>query len=379
MAEEVLLFGVWASPFTRRVEVALKLKGVEKAPVLVHNGKPIAESLVILEYIDDTWQGYPILPKDPYERAAARFWAKFVDDKYVPAAAKAFFGEEKEREKSVEEACEVLKFLENELKEKRFFGGENIGLVDIAANVIGFWLGACEEASGVELLTRDKFPKLRNWVDEFVSSSVIKENLPPRDKVVAFLRDRFGIANCFTIDHEFIVAYNSQLVPVLVHSGKPITESQVILEYIDETWQGYSILPKDPYERAVARFWAKFIDDKCFPAILKACWGEKNEHEKGVEEVDEILKALENELAEKSFFGGEKIGLVDIVCNVIGFSLRVYEEAAGVELLTREKFPRVCRWIDEFVCSSVIKENLPPKDKLIAYLRGRFGTADASK
>lgn len=122
-----------------------------------------------------------------------------------------------------------------------------------------------------------------------------------------------------------------------------------------------------------------FLSFQCFPAILKACWGEKNEHEKGVEEVDEILKALENELAEKSFFGGEKIGLVDIVCNVIGFSLRVYEEAAGVELLTREEFPRVCRWIDEFVSSSVIKENLPPKDKLIAYLRDRFGSANASK
>jgi glutathione S-transferase len=35
-------------------------------------------------------------------------------------------------------------------------------MVDIAANIIGFWLGACEEASGVELLTREKFPKHSN-------------------------------------------------------------------------------------------------------------------------------------------------------------------------------------------------------------------------
>jgi glutathione S-transferase len=106
MAEEVLLFGTWESAFSRRVEMALKLKGVDykyieedtankspsllkynpvhkKIPVLVHNGKPLAESQVILEYIDETWQGHPLLPKHPYERAVARFWAKFIDNKVI--------------------------------------------------------------------------------------------------------------------------------------------------------------------------------------------------------------------------------------------------------------------------------------------------------
>lgn len=49
--------------------------------MLVHNGKPVAESLVILEYIDETWQENPLLPKDPLEKSTARFWARFVDEK----------------------------------------------------------------------------------------------------------------------------------------------------------------------------------------------------------------------------------------------------------------------------------------------------------
>ncbi|KAM5560261.1 putative glutathione S-transferase [Rosa sericea] len=216
MAEEeaVKLFGTWRSPFSRRVEIALKLKGVDfeyyeedltnkshlllkynpvhkKIPVLVHNEKPIVESLVILEYIDETWnEGFPILPKDPYQRSHARFWARFLDEKCLAAIEEACL-RSVDRQKAVEEACELLKLLENELKDNKFFGGETIGLVDIVANVISCWLKAFQQVAGVELLTKEKLPKLCEWSDEFVSHAVIKGCLPPSDKLLASLRAHF--------------------------------------------------------------------------------------------------------------------------------------------------------------------------------------------
>jgi glutathione S-transferase len=100
------LLGLTVSPFVIRVRMALQLKGIgyeyveqdlfikgelllmcnpvhKKVPVLIHDGKPICESLAIVQYVDEVWAatGTSILPADPYERAHARFWAAYADSK----------------------------------------------------------------------------------------------------------------------------------------------------------------------------------------------------------------------------------------------------------------------------------------------------------
>ncbi|XP_057769814.1 glutathione transferase GST 23-like [Salvia miltiorrhiza] len=200
-SNKVILFGTEASPFARRVIWALKLKGVDydyveedlsnkspallhynpihkKVPVLVHAGKPVAESAVILEYIEETWPNRtPLLPKDPYERAVARFWIAYGDQK-----GHVFHGFltclEEGKEQAARDVLETFKIIQDEaLGDKKFFGGNTLGLVDLCFG----WLTSFEQVErvvGVRVLEPATLPRLHRWTRDFKEAPGIKENLP---------------------------------------------------------------------------------------------------------------------------------------------------------------------------------------------------------
>ncbi|KAK4381784.1 putative glutathione S-transferase [Sesamum angolense] len=121
-------------------------------PVLIHGQNAVSESLFILEYIDETWKENPILPADPTERAYARFWAKFSEEKILEPSRLAFHYTGKNQAEGVKLMSEGLQILEGEIRGKKFFGGEAFGYLDIVVGWIAYWLHFSQEAAGYKAM-----------------------------------------------------------------------------------------------------------------------------------------------------------------------------------------------------------------------------------
>nr|KYP60730.1 putative glutathione S-transferase [Cajanus cajan] len=200
---DIKLHGFWYSPFSMRVKWTLKLKNIpyedieedrfnmsaqllqynpvhKKTPVLVHDGKPICESMIIVEYIDQIWPQNPLRPTNAYEKALA-----------VPAIASLVrCSNDIEKENAIEKIKEHLRVVEDQCftEEKKFFGGDTINIVDIAFGSVVKFLVVLEDAFEVKILEYEKFPHFHSWYNNFKDAPVIKENLPDQDKMVTFLK-----------------------------------------------------------------------------------------------------------------------------------------------------------------------------------------------
>ncbi|XP_009757657.1 putative glutathione S-transferase parC [Nicotiana tabacum] len=214
MAEEVILLDCWCSMYGMRARIALAEKGVKyeykeedlnnksplllemnpihkKVPVLIHNGKSICESLVIVQYIDEVWKGNgPLIPSDPYEKAQAWFWSDYMGNTVHEYAVKIWATKGEEQEQAVKDYLGGLKLIEGVLGDKPYFGGENFGFLDIS--LIGFYSWFLAYETFGKFSVEKECPKLILWVKRCLERDSVSKTLPDSEKVCEFAYE-FGV------------------------------------------------------------------------------------------------------------------------------------------------------------------------------------------
>ncbi|CAA7020717.1 unnamed protein product [Microthlaspi erraticum] len=219
---DVKLIGSWASVYVMRARIALNLKSIsyeflqetygskselllksnpvyKKMPVLLHADKPVCESNIIVQYIDEAWSSSEpsILPSNPYDRAIARFWAAYVDDKWFTSVRSILTakGEEEMKEAiaQVEEKTEIIEkaFVDCSKGSKPFFNGDHIGFLDIALGSFLGWLRVTEMDANHKFLDETKTPSLFKWAERFCNDPAVKPLMPDTTKLAEFARKLF--------------------------------------------------------------------------------------------------------------------------------------------------------------------------------------------
>jgi glutathione S-transferase len=166
-------------PFAHRVRLALAEKGVAaeqieidlnnkpanfvrisphgKVPLLLHGEVKLWESAVINEYLDEAFPDSPLMPVSRSDRALARIWVKFADDRLYSATHRFIFTRDAEaRRQLAAEMVDSVRFIENELMARRsgrgpYAFGDRFTLADIALYPWFEQAGALEQFSEFRL------------------------------------------------------------------------------------------------------------------------------------------------------------------------------------------------------------------------------------
>lgn len=70
-------------------------------------------------------------------------------------------------------------------------------------------------------------------------------------------------------DPDYLKINPKGVVPTLLHDGRPLIESILICEYLDEVFPEPRLIPVDAYERAQMRLWSKAVDEGLHEGITE--------------------------------------------------------------------------------------------------------------
>jgi glutathione S-transferase len=111
-----------------------------------------------------------------------------------PAVGAVFASTGEDQEAAVRQVHENLALIEAELRDgafkgRRFFGGDEVGLLDVVLGCGSYWLAVFEEVMpGVRLVDADAFPLFHAWLRDFEALDEVRDTIPAVDRLLEYAR-----------------------------------------------------------------------------------------------------------------------------------------------------------------------------------------------
>lgn len=161
-----------------------------RVPVLWHDGRPVYESSIINEYLEEIVPTPALLPQDAGRKALSRFWIDFCNTRFMPA----YFNLLKERNPERRAPLKAdlmghLEFIEtgalvNVSEAEPYWMGQEVTLVDYA------FYPFFERFASVETYRDITIPadhqRLRGWLNSMHGREVVGRLARPRDYYVEY-------------------------------------------------------------------------------------------------------------------------------------------------------------------------------------------------
>jgi len=185
-------------PFVQRVTALLEAKDIDyelefielsdkpewfldispngQVPVLVtDSGRSLFESETIVEYLEEAFPALqPELSLE--DKAINRAWSTLASKNYLLQCSAMSSPDRKALTKRSQKLGEAFDEIEKQLGPTRFFGGETMGMVDIA------WLTLLHRAEIIERRSGHDFvgdrPKLKSWQKQIMDSELAEKSVP---------------------------------------------------------------------------------------------------------------------------------------------------------------------------------------------------------
>jgi glutathione S-transferase len=210
---ETILYGSPFSNFVRSARLAFEEKGIAyvlepadikepeyrllhpfaRMPALRHGDFRLGESIAIMRYVDEAFEGPSLQPSDVRERARMMQWISAFNDYVVAIIGRRILAEifatlalgrprnQATIDAAMPEARQLLSILDGFLAKQAFLTGDKLSLADLMYVPHLFYLAETPETA--ELLA--PVPHLRRWHEDMSGRPSVQATVPPMHELSA--------------------------------------------------------------------------------------------------------------------------------------------------------------------------------------------------